>query len=102
MENIFKNIGVKIKGIAAGLFAFGIGSSILASAITLIVSRDALVMVYVIIGAIASALTTWISACMIYGFGELIDRLRQIEENTSSNNGNNTEEPDEVLSNDLD
>ena len=99
MKNIFNNIGLKIKGIAAGLFAFGISSSILASIITLIVSRDISVILYVIVGAIVGVLTAWISSCMIYGFGEIIDRLCQIAENNSSNNEkNDIENNDEVLS----
>ena len=94
MDNLFNNIGEKLKEIAKGIFIFSVILSILAGIITFIVSPSIELIIYVIIGAVVGLVATWINACLIYGFGEIIDRLREISENVYSNNKEqkNTEE----------
>ncbi len=74
---MFENIGKKIKGFIAGIFwceaiiAIGIG--------VLLAEETEGISILIAVGFI---LVAWISSWLIYGFGEIIDKLSEIEQNT--------------------
>ncbi len=74
---MFKEIGMKIKNLAEGLFWIG---TIMAGLFGLVFIEDTegLSLLYAIIAVIVF----WISSWFLYGFGEMIDKLCDIERNT--------------------
>ena len=77
---MYENIGEKIKGLAIGMFALGAISSFVGGLIlicTSVMQIFAGLLIW-ILGPIFS----WMLSCVLYGFGELIDKARDIERNT--------------------
>ena len=87
-ENIFSNIGKKIKKLAEVLCWIGIISSIIAAMCMFVIAVDS----YDAGGYVASGLAflflgpivSWVDSFFVYGFGELIDKACDIEKNTRS------------------
>ncbi len=75
---MYNNIGKKIKFIAQLIGAIGILAAILIG-ITLYSNTKNGIFILVIIGG---SLVAWISTWLLYGFGEIIDKLCAIEQNT--------------------
>ncbi len=94
-KNMYQNIGGKIKGLAKGLFiAEAILSTLGVFTGTIIVivnsviyeTNPGLIIAYVLLGllvgfalAVAAVLLAWLSTWVLYGFGELIDKVGTIE-----------------------
>ena len=74
---MFDNIGGKIKGLAMVLFWIEAIAAVIVG-LVLVEDTDSLSLLY----AIAGVLVAWISAWFLYGFGEIIDKLCDIERNT--------------------
>ena len=76
---MYDNIGGKIKGLAAAVFAIELIASIIVS-IGLIAGGDMapVGLLLLILGPILS----WVSSWLLYGFGELIDKTSEIARNT--------------------
>ena len=74
---MFDNIGVKIKGLAKVLFWLEVITAVIVGFV-LAADTDGLSLLF----AIAGVLVAWISAWFLYGFGEIIDKLCDIERNT--------------------
>lgn len=74
---MFDNIGGKIKGLAKVLFWLEAIAAVIVG-IVLVEDTDGLSLLF----AIAGVLVAWISAWFLYGFGEIIDKLCDIERNT--------------------
>lgn len=71
---MYKNIGVKIKSLAATLAVIGIILSWLAALITVFAaSGDCGAIVIAILEGIVGSLVSWMSSFFMYGFGQLID-----------------------------
>ncbi|MDY4252496.1 SHOCT domain-containing protein [Clostridium sp.] len=87
-ENMFENIGGKIKTLAKILCWVGIILSVLIAMILFIEAKEGsyktedlymnLGCIYLIFGPLVS----WVSSFFIYGFGELIERTTEISLNT--------------------
>ena len=91
---MYDNIGTKIKDVAIAFCIIGIIASIV-SGIILVVAGDGLEIVGFLVIGIGSFLS-WLSSFPLYGFGEMIDKLSAIEENTrggKSKAKNNTNAP---------
>ena len=81
---MYRNIGAKIKTLAAVLAWVGIIVSVIAGIVMIgigVDSRDgeammALGLGYIVLGPLLS----WISSLVLYGFGELVDRSKNIDE----------------------
>ncbi len=76
---MFENIGGKIKGLAKVIFwieAIGLGSW------ALFFVENMENPLFPLLLAAAGILVAWISSWFLYGFGEIIDKLTEIEENT--------------------
>ncbi len=80
---MFNDIGGKIKGLAAVVCWFGIFGSIIAAIAFFVKANDTWSNeeFYTMLGFVflfAGPLFSWISSLFIYGFGELIDKTKQI------------------------
>ncbi len=86
---MFDNIGKKIKSLANVLCWVGIIAYVIAAIAMFVIAADNPwdAEHYVPIGfafLIVGPLSSWISSFFMYGFGELIDKACEIEENTRS------------------
>lgn len=97
---MFKNIGKKIKTLAkvicwVGIICSMIGGVVMAVSGASVVSNDTASGVAAIAGgvltAVLGALISWISSFMMLGFGEIVDKVDEIAENTRPQYGKNTE-----------
>lgn len=79
---MYDNIGNKIKILAKVFFVIGAVASVI-GAIYLFIEEAHILLCLAI--AIAGSLLSWISTWLLYGFGEIIDKLCDIEENTHNN-----------------
>ena len=75
---MYENIGKKLKGLALAVFIIMFILSIVGGAIIIIVDDD-LVAVGIVV-MLVMPLVAWISSWFLYGFGELIDKVCDIEE----------------------
>lgn len=80
---MFDNIGKKIKNLASVLCWVGIIASVIVAIMMLSLSAIGARFVGVIL-LFAGPLVSWISNFFMYGFGELIDKVCDIERNTRS------------------
>lgn len=74
---MFNNIGGKIKGLAQVLFWLEVVAAVIVG-IVLVEDTEGISLLF----AIAGVIVAWISAWFLYGFGEIIDKLCDIERNT--------------------
>lgn len=74
---MFDNIGGKIKGLAKVIFWLEAIAAVIVG-LVLVEDTEGLSLFF----AIAGVLAAWISAWFLYGFGEIIDKLCDIERNT--------------------
>lgn len=79
---MFDNIGSKIKGLAQALFWLEIIASVIVG-VVLIENTKGLSLLYVLAGVIVALVSAWV----LYGFGEIIDKLCDIETNTRGGAG---------------
>lgn len=84
---MYKNIGGKIKTLSKAVCWLGIIASVVFGVITIVsavINGEEIIVpivmgvVYIVIGSIAS----WIASFFTYGFGEIIDKLSEIANNT--------------------
>ncbi len=87
---MFDNIGRKIKTLAKWLAYLGFITSVISGIVLLIISlinfehigwQILLVPIQIVLGCLIS----WLSVIILYGFGELIDKVSEIEKNTRTN-----------------
>ena len=79
---MFDNIGGKIKGLAKVLFWLEVIAAVIVG-IVLVEGTEGLSLLFALVGV----LVAWISAWFLYGFGEIIDKLCDIEKNTRGGEG---------------
>ena len=77
---MYDNIGSKIKGLAEGVF---IGEAVLSAivGIALLASGEDLILTGFLV-LLFGPIVAWVSSWLLYGFGELIDRVCEIAQNT--------------------
>lgn len=79
---MYSDIGKKIKGWAVVMFAFSALVSVIIGA--LLIARDEDDLVIALIIMLGGTFSAWISSWLMYGFGEIVDKLCEIEKNTRS------------------
>ncbi len=97
---MFQNIGKKIKTLAKVLCWIGIIGSIIGGVI-MVVSGAALMdndaasgaaaIMSGVLTAVLGALFSWIGSFMMLGFGEIVEKVNEIAENTKPQYGRNPE-----------
>ncbi len=80
---MFSNIGSKIKGFVMVIFTIEV---VMACMFALVKLEDTMGFSLIIAGIMV--LVAWISSWLLYGFGEIIDKLTDIERNTRFAMGN--------------
>lgn len=92
----YDNIGNKIKGLATGTFIIEAFLSLISGIALIFIGFDVYDGDNLIIVGIALLLfgpaIAWLSSLVLYGFGELIDKVCKIEENINKINSNDTNE----------
>ncbi len=94
-KNIYSNIGGKIKGLArvlfiieAIVFALGVFAGTIITIVNLVIyeTNPLLIVAYVLLGllvgfglAVAGVFLAWISTWVLYGFGELVEKVATLE-----------------------
>lgn len=86
-DKMFDNIGGKLKKVAKVMTAFGIVLGVLVILASLFNGIDSYgngfgIFVGGLLGGVAIILTFWISSFSIYAFGDLVEKIAQIESNT--------------------
>ncbi len=81
----FDRVGRKIKSVTKGFFWFQVISYLIAGIICAFFTYGISLLV-----AIVAIVIVWISSWLLYGFGELVDKICDIEINTKSLNNINT------------
>ena len=76
---MYENIGAKIKGLAKIIFFIGVIVTAIAS-IVFIINMGPIGLILLIIGLIIA----WVNSLLLYGFGELIDKVCEIAKNTQT------------------
>lgn len=75
---MYDNIGCKIKKLAEIAFYFETVASVIAGIAMWIVTEQTICALIVVVGP----LFAWISSALLYGFGEIVDKVGKIENNT--------------------
>jgi len=97
---MFQNIGKKIRTLAkvicwVGIIVSIVGGVVMAASGAALMDYDAGSGVAAIVGGIVTAvfgaLFSWIGSFMMLGFGEIVDRVNEIAENTRPQYGRNSE-----------
>ena len=78
---MFDNIGSKIKSLAMILFILGVIASFVFAIYFFLIEEGILGVCYLFLGPIVS----YLSVLLLYGFGEIITKLTEIEKNTGAN-----------------
>lgn len=86
---MYNNIGNKIKILAKVFCILGAIASVIGAICMFF--NDAHILLCIII-AVAGSFFSWISTWLLYGFGEIIDKLCDIENNTHGNRFQKTEQ----------
>ena len=82
LDSLYDDIGSKIKSWAKGVFAVEVAVSIVA-VVFLFVASEYWEWWYFLI-LFGGPFVAWVSSWLLYGFGEIIDKLCAIEKNTRS------------------
>ena len=77
---MYDNISGKIKGLAKGIFIFLSVVSVIVGLTLMCISED--LILYGLLCAVLGSLFSWVSSWVLYGFGELIEKVSAIEKNT--------------------
>ena len=85
---MFTNIGKKIKALAQVIFWITVIGAVVGGIVIMVLDED-LIAIGLAVGAVGFLLA-WISAMFLYGFGELIDKVCDIERNTRGNSAVST------------
>ncbi len=97
---MFQNIGKKIKTLAKVLCWIGIIGSIIGGVIMVIsgaaildydAASGAAAIMSGVLTAVLGTLFSWIGSFMMLGFGEIVEKVNEIAENTSPQYGRNPE-----------
>lgn len=99
---MFENIGEKIKSLASIICWFGIVASI-AVALFLFASapEDGVIVIFSMVILILGPLISWLSTCILYGYGELISKsceitmiLHKTSENVNTSSASQPSKPE--------
>lgn len=77
---MYTNIGKKIKGLAIALFILETIGAFITGFILMLLDEDLILSGFLTI--VITPLAAWIGSWLLYGFGELIDKICDIERNT--------------------
>ena len=79
---MFNNISGQIKGLAKVLFWLEVIAAVITGIALMAIDED--LILFGLLALILGPVVAWVSSCLLYGFGEIIDKLCDIERNTRS------------------
>ena len=82
LDNLYQDIGEKIKGWAKWVFIIGAIVSVISAVIILSTAEDLWVIIVGLLALFVGPIASWIFSWLLYGFGEIIDTLDVIAYNT--------------------
>ena len=91
LDNLYSNIGSKIKNWAKWVFIVEAISSVIGAICMMASAEDSWMLVVGMIVLVVGPLIAWVSSWLLYGFGEIIVKLTAIERNTRSTNADKEE-----------
>ena len=77
---MYDNIGGKIKGLAKAVFIVEAIAAVITGIALMAIDED--LILFGILTLILGPVIAWVSSWLLYGFGELIDRVCEIAKNT--------------------
>ena len=108
-DNLYKNIGEKIKGWAKWVFIVGAISSIIGAIGMLFSAEDGWMLIVGVLTLVVGPLVAWVSSWLLYAFGQITDdlhamRAKDCPNNKATNNNkiNTDEQPLECESTHID
>ena len=108
-DNLYKNIGEKIKGWAKWVFIIGAISSIIGALGILFSAEDVWMFIVGLLTLVVGPLVAWVSSWLLYAFGQITDDLHAMRTKdcpnnkaTKNNNINTDEQPLECESTHID
>lgn len=81
---MYTNIGKKIKSWAKGACIAEAIGCLIAGLIMILTAEDGTAIAWGFLVLLGGPLAAWVSSWLLYGFGEIIEKLTEIEENTRS------------------
>lgn len=98
---MYDNIGGKIKGLAKAVFIVEAIAAVIAGIALVAIDED--LILYGVLTLILGPAVAWVSSWLLYGFGELIDKVCEIATNTktlqNASTGSNNQEHQEHIEN---
>ena len=91
LDNLYSNIGSKIKNWAKWVFIVAAIASVIGAICMMASCEDSWMLVVGMIVLVVGPFIAWVSSWLLYGFGEIIVKLTAIERNTRSTNANKEE-----------
>ena len=91
LDNLYSNIGSKIKNWAKWVFIVEAIASMIAAIYMMASAEDSWMLVVGMIVLVVGPFIAWVSSWLLYGFGEIIVKLTAIERNTRSTNADKEE-----------
>ena len=91
LDNLYSNIGSKIKNWAKWVFIVAAIASVIGAICMMASAEDSWMLVVGMIVLVVGPLIAWVSSWLLYGFGEIIVKLTDIERNTRSTNADKEE-----------
>ena len=91
LDNLYSNIGSKIKNWAKWVFIVEAISSVIGAICMMASAEDSWMLVVGMIVLVVGPFIAWVSSWLLYGFGEIIVKLTDIERNTRSTNADKEE-----------
>lgn len=85
---MYDNIGGKIKGLAKASFIVAAIAEVI-TGIALMAADEDLIL-YGLLVMVVGPIVAWVSSWLLYGFGELIDRVCEIAKNTRTSRNTST------------
>lgn len=86
LDNLYDNIGSKIKHWAKWVFIVEAIASVIGAICVMVSAEDSWVLVVGAIALVVGPFVAWVSSWLLYGFGEIIVKVTAIERNTRSTN----------------
>ena len=78
MDNLYRNVGEKIRGLAKGIFIIEALFAVIGALI--LIAEDNALLGFIVL--IAGPLVAWLSSLFLYAFGELVEKTSSNEKNT--------------------
>ena len=91
LDNLYSNIGSKIKNWAKWVFVVETIASVIGAVCMMASAEDSWMLIVGAIVLVVGPLIAWVSSWLLYGFGEIIVKLTAIERNTRSANAGKEE-----------